>query len=512
VGGAAEEPAYKMEPIVALCKKRGFIYGSSEIYNGFSGFFDYGPLGAELKRNIKERWWREFVQKRDDVVGLDSSIIASPRVWEASGHVAGFSDPMVDDKGTKKRYRADQVFAFKVAGEDRYVTVLESEDTKRDAKKKAKAEVESEGVCLVDAPADVYAKLPPPEDPSRPGDLTEPRDFNLMFQTNVGATDATVAYLRPETAQGIFVNFKNVASTTRFKLPCGIAQIGKAFRNEITPRNFVFRSREFEQMEIEYFLLREDDWEATHIEWIEACRTFLVDTLGLKPELLGVDVHSKDSLAHYARACTDITFKFPFGEQELQGIAARGNYDLNQHQSASGKSLEVFDEATKAKLLPHVIEPSVGVDRLFLALVCSAYEEDTVDGETRSVLKFAPSVAPVKCAVLPLVKKNPKLVSLAKALHETIKQSYTCDFDAGGAIGRRYRRQDEIGTPFCITVDFDSLEDRSVTVRDRDTTDQVRMPIDQVLPYITERIDRPATLDLDAILADPARAEEPAPV
>lgn len=501
-----------MDALVALCKRRGFLYGSSEIYNGFAGFFDYGPLGSELKRNIKDQWWRSFVIQRDDVVGLDSSIIASPRVWEASGHVDGFSDPMVDDKGTKKRYRADQLFAAKVVNEDRYVTVIESDGMAAEAKKVAKRDVE-DLFCIMDAPPDVYSKLPPPGDASRPGDLTTPRDFNLMFQTNVGATDAAMAYLRPETAQGIFINFKNVASSSRgFKLPCGIAQIGKAFRNEITPRNFIFRSREFEQMEIEYFFDPEaDDWQAIHHQWIEACRTFMISRLGIKPELLGHEVHEK--VAHYARACTDITFKFPFGEQELQGIAARGDYDLTQHQIASGKSLEYFDEASKRKLLPHVIEPSVGVDRLFLALICSAYEEDVVDGDARSVLKFHPAVAPVKCAVLPLVKKDARLLAIASALHAQIKTRYTCEFDSSGAIGRRYRRQDEIGTPFCVTVDFASLEDRCVTVRDRDTTAQTRIAIDHVLDYITDRIELPAPhLDIDSLLvAESQSGTSPSP-
>ncbi|KAJ8601065.1 hypothetical protein CTAYLR_004501 [Chrysophaeum taylorii] len=427
-----------METIVSLCRKRGFIYGSSEIYNGFNGFYDYGPLGAELKKNIKNEWWVEFVQRSDDVFGLDSSIIGSPLIWKASGHVGGFSDPMVDDKKTKRRYRADQLFYKKVG--DAYVTVHEAEKTE-------------ECACLVDAPPDVFAQLPPPDDPRRPGDLTEPRDFNLMFETNVGATDASTAYLRPETAQGIFVNYKNVLSSSRLRLPGGIAQIGKAFRNEITPRNFIFRSREFEQMEIEYFI-KEDDWEPRHAEWITRCKTWLLK-IGLKDELLGYDVH-RDNLAHYARACTDITFKFPFGEQELQGIAARGNYDLTQHQSASGKSLEFYDEVAKEKLIPHVIEPSIGVDRLFLALLCSAYEED---GD-RVVLKLSPLVAPVKCAVFPLVKKEPVL-TLARRLYEDLREEFACDFDVSGAIGRRYRRQDEIGTPFCVTVDFDTLDDNS---------------------------------------------------
>eukprot|EP00629_Pelagomonadales_sp_RCC1024_P000506 CAMPEP_0119263874 /NCGR_PEP_ID=MMETSP1329-20130426/3147_1 /TAXON_ID=114041 /ORGANISM="Genus nov. species nov., Strain RCC1024" /LENGTH=532 /DNA_ID=CAMNT_0007263613 /DNA_START=213 /DNA_END=1808 /DNA_ORIENTATION=+ len=480
-----------MEEIVSLCKKRGFVFGSSEIYNGFNGFYDYGPLGCELKRNLKDRWWRHFVHGRDDVTGMDSSIIASPKIWEASGHVGGFSDPMVDDKETKKRYRADQLFYGEATegGESLgIVTVFESEDTERDAvalAKKAFGKKKDIAIrnlkCVDDAAEEELARIPPPDAPDRPGDLTPPRDFNLMFQTRVGASvdGSADAYLRPETAQGIFVNFKNVAGTQRgFKLPYGIAQIGKAFRNEITPRNFIFRSREFEQMEIEYFLEPGEAWVEAHAAWIAACRAWLVEGVGLREELLGWDVH--ESLAHYAKACTDVTFKFPFGEQELQGIAARGEYDLTQHSEASGKSLEYFDEQGKQKYIPQVIEPSIGVDRLFLATICSAYAEDEVNGEKRSLLKFKPSVAPVKVAVLPLVKKNEDLVAAARGLYDTLAKRYNTQWDTAGAIGRRYRRQDEIGTPFCVTVDFDTLEDGTVTLRDRDTTEQIRLPIGEV--------------------------------
>lgn len=312
-----------------------------------------------------------------------------------------------------------------------------------------------------------------------------------MFATKVGAAEdnSASAFLRPETAQGIFVNFKNVASTERgFRLPYGIGQIGKAFRNEITPRNFVFRSREFEQMEIEYFLPPGDDaWRTAHERWIADCKQWLVEDCGLREELLGFEVH--DKLAHYALACTDITFHFPFGEQELQGIAARGVFDLTQHQDASGKSLEYFDEAAKEKYVPQVIEPSIGVDRLFLALVCSAFEEDEVNGEKRSVLKFHPAIAPVKVAVLPLVKKSDEINAIADKLYADLRKRYSCQMDSSGNIGRRYRRQDEIGTPLCITVDFDSLEDGAVTVRDRDTTDQIRLAIDDVLPYVSKIVE-----------------------
>ncbi|KAK7249172.1 glycyl-tRNA synthetase [Aureococcus anophagefferens] len=444
----------KMEEVVSLCKKRGFVFGSSEIYNGFNGFYDYGPLGSELKRNIKERWWRDMV--RDDASAAStSSIIAGQDLGAA--HVGGFSDPMVDDKTTKKRYRADQLFYAELACDDGSslgcVTVFESEDTEGDAYRAGKKLAKKAGKtlsrplvlkCLEDAADEDRPRIPPPDAPDRPGDLTAPRDFNLMFQTSVGAAEdnSAAAYLRPETAQGIFVNFKNVASTARgFKLPYGIGQIGKAFRNEITPRNFIFRSREFEQMEIEYFLPPGDDaWRA---------RARAVDR----------------RLPGLARA---------------PGHRRARSFDLKQHTDASGKSLEYFDDGTKEKYLPQVIEPSIGVDRLFLAVVCSAFEEDEVNGEKRSVLKFHPAMAPVKVAILPLVKKDAGINDIAAALYGDLKKRYNCQLDAAGNIGRRYRRQDEIGTPLCVTVDFDSLDDGAVTVRDRDTTDQVRLKIEDV--------------------------------
>ena len=493
-----------MDQVVQLCRFFFFVLGSSEIYNGFNGFYDYGPLGSELKRNIKERWWRDMVRARDDVCGVDSSIIASPRIWEASGHVGGFSDPMVDDKTTKKRYRADQLFYAELACDDGSslgcVTVFESEDTEGAADKAGKKLAKKAGktlsrplvlTCLEDASDEDRPRIPPPGAPDRPGDLTAPRDFNLMFSTQVGALEgsSSEAFLRPETAQGIFVNFKNVAATARgFGVPGGVAQIGKAFRNEITPRNFVFRSREFEQMEIEYFCSDEGDaWRACHAEWVAACRAWLVDRAGLRAELLGEDVH--EDLAHYARACTDITFRFPFGEQELQGIAARGCYDLTQHQEASGKSLEYVDQASGRKYVPQVVEPSIGVDRLFLAAICSAYAVDEVGGAERTLLKFSPLLAPVKAAVLPLSKKDPALLEIARRVHDDLKRRYNVQWDAAGNIGRRYRRQDEIGTPLCITVDFDSIEDGCVTVRDRDSTDQVRVKVEDVAAHVVHVIE-----------------------
>eukprot|EP00617_Octactis_speculum_P007087 CAMPEP_0185774146 /NCGR_PEP_ID=MMETSP1174-20130828/76888_1 /TAXON_ID=35687 /ORGANISM="Dictyocha speculum, Strain CCMP1381" /LENGTH=519 /DNA_ID=CAMNT_0028461167 /DNA_START=69 /DNA_END=1628 /DNA_ORIENTATION=+ len=501
----AAEPLPGMEDLISLCKRRGFIFPSSEIYNGFNGFYDYGPLGVELKQNIKSQWWRTFVHGREDMTGLDSSIIANPAIWEASGHVAGFSDPMVDCKGSKLRFRADQLFYAKVEleggdGDIGYLCLQESADNEAafaKAAKKLKKKAKATGTLaplvikeLIEASPEELALIPSPGS-GVVGDLTEPRDFNLMFSTQVGALQgsASSAYLRPETAQGIFVNFKNVREVARAKVPFGIAQVGKAFRNEITPRNFIFRSREFEQMEIEYFIEPGDDvWPVEHEKWIENMKDFLL-SLGLREDLMGYEVHAGDKLAHYARACTDITFKFPFGEQELLGVAARGNFDLTQHQEASGKSLEYFDEVAKEKYLPHVIEPSCGVDRLFLALLSSAYAVDEIGGEKRNVLRFHPSVAPIKVAVFPLVKNKPEIVAKARDIFTNLQKRYNVVWDTSGAIGRRYRRMDEAGTPFCVTVDFDSVEDDTVTVRDRDTTEQTRIPISELYQLLSQKID-----------------------
>eukprot|EP00543_Licmophora_paradoxa_P012424 CAMPEP_0202473592 /NCGR_PEP_ID=MMETSP1360-20130828/91412_1 /ASSEMBLY_ACC=CAM_ASM_000848 /TAXON_ID=515479 /ORGANISM="Licmophora paradoxa, Strain CCMP2313" /LENGTH=551 /DNA_ID=CAMNT_0049100557 /DNA_START=188 /DNA_END=1843 /DNA_ORIENTATION=+ len=506
------EKAYdecSMDDIVSLCKRRGFIFPSSEIYNGYAGFYDYGPLGAELKKNVKDSWWRHFVTRREDVVGLDSSIIHNPTTWQSSGHVDGFSDPMVDCKETKLRFRADQLFfspiVLKESGDQiGYVCVQEANDQDmiKAAKKQVKAllkEKEMKGAEveafkfqeLIEATEEQMAEIPSPA--SGKPTLTMPRDFNLMFQTNVGAaTDgSTVAYLRPETAQGIFINFKNALGTSRQKVPFGIAQIGKAFRNEITPRNFIFRSREFEQMEVEYFIPPDDDvWEGFHKKWMEDSKEFLI-SIGLREDLMDWEIHSGDKLAHYARACTDVTFRFPFGVQELMGIAARGNYDLTQHSEGSGKSLEYYNGETKEKYIPHVIEPSLGVDRLVLALICSAYAEDEVGGETRNFLKFDPSIAPIKAAIFPLLKNKEVLVGKARELFDQLRMKYNVQWDAAGAIGRRYRRADEVGIPFCITIDFDTIEQEgeTVTIRDRDSTEQVRIPMSEVMGYLSERID-----------------------
>ncbi len=476
-----------MDAIVALCKRRGFIFQSSEIYGGYNGFFDFGPLGVELKKNIKDAWWKDMVHRRADIEGLDSSIIMSPKIWVASGHVGGFSDPMVDCKVSKMRYRADQLFFAPVRVNDEtigYISIMEDGSMQADAeaaaekmKRKGGHQGELGPIELKDyteADPSEYELIPSPAT-GEPGSLTPPREFNLMFETKVGALSdsSETAYLRPETAQGIFSNYRNIVDTGRVKIPFGIAQIGKAFRNEITPKNFIFRSREFEQMEIEYFISPEADWETIHQDWITHCHKWLL-SIGLPEEMLGRDVHEK--LAHYARACTDITFEFPFGKQELWGIAARSNFDLTQHAEHSGKTMEIFDEATKTKYIPHVIEPSLGVDRLLLALLTAAYTEDEVGGEKRSLMKFHPRIAPYKVAVLPLLKNKPELVERAKGIYDKLQLRYNTFWDASGAIGRRYRRMDEIGTPWCVTIDFDTIEkDGTVTLRDRDTTEQKRV-------------------------------------
>lgn len=498
-----KETVVTMDKIVGLCKRKGFIFQSSEIYGGINGFFDYGPLGIELKRNIKDAWWQDMVHRRDDMVGLDSTIIMNPAIWKSSGHVDGFSDPMVDCKESKQRFRADQLFYGKVVVDGEvigYLSLLESGNMDEEAQNQAekmKRKLAKQGtlekVVLkeITEATDEERELIPSPATGNPGTLTAPREFNLMFSTMVGAMsdDSSKAYLRPETAQGIFVNFKNVVDTGRVKLPFGIAQIGKAFRNEITPRNYIFRSREFEQMEIEYFISDDDAvWREQHESWIQRSWDWLVN-IGLRKELLTRDIHPQEKLAHYSRATTDIMFQFPFGVQELQGIAARGCFDLEQHQKGSGKSLEFFDEGSKRKFIPHVIEPSIGVDRLFLALICSAYDEDEVDGEVRTVLRFHPRMAPIKAAVFPLVKNKPELVEKAEKLYWSLKRKWNVAYDGSGAIGRRYRRMDEVGTPYGITVDFQSLEDDTVTVRDRDTTEQVRMPISEIKSYLESKIE-----------------------
>ena len=492
-----------MEEIISLSKRRGFVFQSSEIYGGLNGFFDYGPLGVELRKNIKDAWWEDMVRRRQDMVGLDSSIIMNPKIWEASGHVDGFTDPMVDCKESKMRYRADQLYAAEVKVEGNslgWISLLESEVMQEDAvqmaeaiKRKSATQGSLDAVELrpFDELSEEQQMLVPSPATGKPGSLTPPREFNMMFETHVGALrDASSAcYLRPETAQGIFANFKNVLDTGRVKVPFGIAQIGKAFRNEITPRNFIFRSREFEQMEIEYFIPPGDEhWPKFHRQWIDTRKNWF-SSIGLTSEYLGEEVHPQDKLAHYAKACTDITFKFPFGEHELEGIAARGCFDLTQHQNHSGKSMEYFDESTKERYIPHVIEPSLGVDRTFLAVLCSAYSIDEIGGEKRTLMRFHPRVAPIKVGIFPLVKNKPELVEKAQNLLNRFQRKWNVVYDQSGAIGRRYRRIDEVGVPFGITVDFETVEgDGSITLRDRDTTEQVRMSEDEAFAHIDKQV------------------------
>jgi glycyl-tRNA synthetase len=418
-----------MEKLVSLCRRRGFIFPSSEIYGGLSSCWDYGPLGVELKQNVKQAWWRAVVQQRDDMVGLDASILMHPQTWEASGHVKGFADPLVECKSCHLRWRKDEL--------------------KGDS-------------C-----------------PSCGGELTEPRMFNLMFKTFIGPIEeqASVVYLRPETAQGMFVNFENVLNTTRKRLPFGIAQIGKAFRNEVTTGNFIFRCREFEQMEIEFFVRPGTDKQWFDY-WLEERLNWYVN-LGIKRENLRLRQHTKEELAHYARECYDIDYLYPMGWAELEGIANRGDFDLVQHATFSGKSLAYYDEETKEQIVPYIIEPSAGVDRSFLALLCDAYDEDIAEGEKRVLLHLHPDLAPIKVAVLPLSRRE-NLVSLAKEIYTDLRQCWIVSYDDAQSIGRRYRRQDEIGTPFCVTIDFQSLEDKQVTIRERDSLKQIRVPISEL--------------------------------
>lgn len=440
-----------LEELTGFAKRRGFVFQASEIYGGLAGFWDYGPLGVELVNNIKASWWREFVNKRRDMVGLDTAIIQNPKLWEASGHVEEFVDPMVDDKVTKKRYRADHL-----AGLDTTDLVKLKEALKR-------------------------KKSPDGNE------LTEPKLFNMMFTTKVGAVaeDAAVTYLRPETAGGIFTNFKNVLETTRQHLPFGIAQIGKSFRNELTPSEFIFRVRELEIMEFEYFT-KPEDAPAAFDEFFALQKAWLA-SVGLKPEHIHEYEQPEDGRAHYSDRTIDLEFEFPFGTKEITGIANRTNYDLTQHAKHSGKELSYFDEETKQHVVPYVIEPTFGLGRIALAIICDAYDEEQVGDETRVVLRFTPEIAPIKVAILPLSKK-PELAELSQSIFDDLAGDWRVEYDETQSIGRRYRRQDEIGTPYCVTIDFDSLEDKAVTVRDRDSMKQERIPVNELKAYLQKRL------------------------
>ena len=455
-----------MDKIVALCKNRGFIFAGSEIYGGLANSWDFGPLGVEFKNNVKKAWWKKFVQENKYNVGLDSAIIVNPEIWVASGHVGGFSDPLLDCKSCKTRHRADKLI-------EEYAAQNGTNDNPAAwTNEEMSAFIKEKGIVCPDCGSN---------------DFTDIRKFNLMFKTYQGVTEDSTSqlYLRPETAQGIFVNFANVARTTRKKLPFGICQIGKSFRNEITPGNFIFRTREFEQMELEFFCKPGTDLE-WFAYWKDYCAKFLYD-LGMKPENLKLRDHDKEELSFYSKATTDFEYLFPFGWGELWGIADRTDYDLSQHANHSGKALDYFDPETNERYIPYVVEPSLGADRVALAFLVEAYDEETVgENDTRVVLRFHPALSPVKAAVLPLSKK---LSDKAGELCDELAKAFNVEFDEAGSIGKRYRRQDEIGTPFCITYDFDTENDGCVTVRDRDTMEQVRMPISEVKAYIAEKLE-----------------------
>lgn len=426
-----------MNKLVSLCKRRGYIYQSSEIYGGLDSCYDYGPLGSELKRNIKNFWRKSMIQVRDDIVGLDSAILMHPRIWEASGHIAGFTDPMIDCKNCRRRFREDDI------------------------------ESEKCPVCS--------------------GELTQARQFNLMFKTHMGPVeeDASIVYLRPETAQGIYVNYNNVLQSSRLKVPFGIAQIGKAFRNEITPKNFIFRTREFEQMEMQFFVKPGtagewfEYWKEQRIQWY--------DKLGIRKENLQFHEHGSDELAHYAAAAFDIQYNFPFGWKELEGIHNRTDFDLKRHQEYSGKDMQYFDDATRERYIPYIIETSAGCDRTLLTCLADAYVEEDLDGDSRVVLKLSPKIAPIKVGVFPLVKRD-GMPEVAHKIVDDLKQHMQTFYDQSGAIGRRYRRQDEAGTPYCVTVDSQTLEDHTVTVRERDSMNQERIGSDHLLQYFRDKI------------------------
>ncbi len=451
-----------MDKLFSLAKQRGIIFPGSEIYGGLANTWDYGPLGSQMRMNLKQLWWQQVVERRPDMVGLDGAILMNPKVWEASGHTETFNDPLIECKNCNTRFRADQISFKNSQG------------------------IETIGTALTESNIQEYSCPACKET----GTLTTPRKFNLMFQTSIGpvSDSGMKVYLRPETAQAIFVNFRNILNTSRLRLPFGVAQIGKAFRNEITPGNFIFRTLEFEQMEIEYFI-EEADWEAEFTKWQAWMQAWAV-TIGINEQKLHTINIPADELAHYSKKTVDFEFNFPFGKSELWGLAYRTNFDLTNHQTQSGEKLEYTDPYDpQRKLIPHVIEPSMGVDRTLLAILLSAYDEEEVNGETRTVLRLKPSIAPYQVAILPLMKK-PELTTLAQTIFDDVVGDWRAEYDETQSIGKRYRRQDEIGTPLCITVDFDSLEDQAVTVRDRDSMQQERIPIINIQEYIKQHINR----------------------
>ena len=459
-----------MEKIVALAKSRGFVYAGSEIYGGLANTWDYGPLGVELKNNVKKAWWRKFIQESEYNVGVDCAILMNPQVWVASGHVGGFSDPLMDCKECHERFRADKIIEDYMAQNN----ISGNPDSMSHQQMKDFINEHNIGCPTCDA-----------------HNFTDIREFYLMFKTHAGVTEDSknVVYLRPETAQGIFVNFKNVQRTTRKKIPFGIGQIGKSFRNEITPGNFTFRTREFEQMELEFFCKP-----GTEMEWFNYWKDYCMNwlkSLNISEENVWFRDHDQEELSHYSNATTDIEYKFPFGKGELWGIASRTDFDLKQHSEHSGETLEYFDPTTNEKYVPYCIEPSLGADRVTLAFLCEAYDEETLTDDKgkediRTVLRFHPAIAPIKVGILPLSKK---LNDEALKIYHNLSKHFNCEYDDTGSIGKRYRRQDEIGTPFCVTYDFDSLEDGCVTIRHRDSMEQERIKIDELLNYISERLE-----------------------
>ena len=474
-----------LEILTSLSKQRGFVFQSSEIYGGLGSTWDYGPLGVELKRNIKNEWWQFMVTSRNNIVGMDAAILMHPNVWKASGHVENFHDPLIDNKISKKRYRVDHLLEN------------QSDETIKNISKKLDINSNDELITkivlnLINNQEDSGSIMKESGiiDPQTKevGDWTNIRQFNLMFKTNIGPVDdsSSIAYLRPETAQGIFVNFQNVQSTSRQKLPFGIAQIGKAFRNEITTGNFIFRTREFEQMEMEFFCKLDDTnkwlqyWCEQRMNWFES--------LGIKKDKLRLRAHGPDELAHYSSACYDIEYKFDFGWSELEGIADRGTFDLDQHMSASNKKLTYFDQINNEHFVPAVVESSAGVDRAFLTILADAFTQEDVNGESRTVLKLSPKIAPIKVAVFPLMNKNNMPEVSQKIVDEIQNSGIASFFDSGGSIGKRYRRQDEAGTPFGITVDHDTLEDNTVTLRYRDTMKQERISIDKIIDILKQKL------------------------